>query len=129
MSTDKIELRTDGAPQPIGGYSQGIRVGDLIFVSGQGPVDPATGVVTGVTIAEQTAATLKNLSSILASGGATLNDVVKATVHLADLSDFDEYDRVYKTFFDSPRPVRTTVGSALMGILVEIDVIAHVPAR
>jgi 2-iminobutanoate/2-iminopropanoate deaminase len=128
MST-RTQIRTHAAPQPVGAYSQGIRAGDFIFVSGQGPVDPATGTARGTTVAEQTAATLENIRAILAAGGATLNDVVKVTAHLSDLEDFADYDRVYKTFFPAPQPVRTTVGSALMGILVEIDVIAYAPER
>ena len=115
----------DGAP-PAGAYSQGLRVGDFVFVSGQGPRDPATGNVVGGTIEEQTARVLETIKAILAAGGATLADVVKVTAHLSDLSLFDGYNKVYASYFPDPKPVRTTVGSQLKGIMVEIDAIAYV---
>ena len=119
-------IQTDGAPRPGGAYSQGLRAGDFIFVAGQGPTDPATGKVAGVTIEEQTARTLENIKAILEAAGATMTDVVKATVHLSDLSLFGRYNQVYASYFPDPKPVRTTVGSQLLGIMVEIDVIAYV---
>jgi 2-iminobutanoate/2-iminopropanoate deaminase len=115
---------SEGAP-PAGAYSQGIRAGDFIFVSGQGPLDPATGKI-GATIEEQTARTLENVKAILAAGGAAMADVVKVSAHLSDLKYFEAYNKVYATYFPDPKPVRTTVGSQLNGILVEIDVIAYV---
>lgn len=115
---------TEGAP-PAGAYSQGIRAGDFIFVSGQGPVDPLTGKI-GTTIEEQTARTLENIKAILTAGGATMADVVKVTAHLSDLKYFEAYNKVYTAYFPDPKPVRTTVGSQLNGILVEIDAIAYV---
>ena len=116
---------TKGAP-PAGAYSQGLRVGDFIFVSGQGPLDPATGQVVGTTIEEQTARTIENIQAILAEGGATLADVVKVSAHLIDLDLFDRYNKVYASYFPDPKPTRTTVGSQLKGIMVEIDAIAYV---
>ncbi len=115
---------TEGAP-PAGAYSQGIRAGDFIFVSGQGPLDPLTGKI-GTTIEEQTARTLENIKAILTAGGATMADVVKVTAHLSDLKYFEAYNKVYTAYFPDPKPVRTTVGSQLNGILVEIDAIAYV---
>ena len=120
----KREIRTDRSPDPIGPYSQGLVVGNRIYVSGQGPLDPATGKSPD-TIEEQTRQVLTNISNILQAGGATMDQVVKATVHLADLEDFHAFNDVYREFFNAPYPVRTTVGSALLGILVEIDVIAE----
>jgi len=114
-----------GAP-PQGAYSPGLRAGDFVFVSGQGPLDPATGQVVGETIEEQTARTLENVKLILEAAGASMADVVKATVHLSDLSLFPRYNTVYATYFPDPKPTRTTVGSQLLGIMVEIDVIAYV---
>jgi 2-iminobutanoate/2-iminopropanoate deaminase len=114
-----------GAP-PQGAYSPGLRAGDFIFVSGQGPLDPATGQIVGETIEEQTARTLENVKLILEAAGASMADVVKATVHLSDLSLFPRYNTVYATYFPDPKPTRTTVGSQLLGIMVEIDVIAYV---
>jgi len=118
-------ILTGDAPRPVGAYSQGLVVGNLVFVAGQGPLDPVTGNPVGSTIEEQTEAVLRNVGAILAAAGATLDDVVKSTVHLADLSLFGRFDSTYARFFSDPKPVRTTVGSALDGILVEIDVIAY----
>ncbi len=119
-------IAPEGGPKPGGAYSPGLRVGDFIFVAGQGPVDPATGELAGDTIEAQTAQVLENIKSILEAGGASMADVVKATVHLSDLGLFPRYNAVYATYFPDPKPVRTTVGSQLLGILVEIDVVAYV---
>lgn len=121
----KKEIRTDRSPDPIGPYSQGVKVGNRIYVSGQGPLNPVTGE-TPQTIEEQTRQVLTNIRNILEAGGATMDNVVKTTVHLADLKDFQAFNGVYKEFFTIPYPVRTTVGSQLLGILVEIDVIAEI---
>ena len=115
----------ENGPGPGGGYSPGLRVGDFVFVAGQVPIDPATGAIAGDTIEEQTARVLENIKLILAAAGATMADVVKATVHLSDMSLFDRYNAVYAGYFPDPKPVRTTVGSQLHGFLVEIDVIAY----
>jgi 2-iminobutanoate/2-iminopropanoate deaminase len=112
-------------PAPGGAYSPGIRAGDWLFVAGQGPTDPATGQLAGATIEEQTRQVLENVRRILLAGGADMHQVVRATVHLADLTHFQRFNAVYAEYFPEPRPVRTTVGSALPGILVEIDVIAY----
>ena len=122
----KQQITTTTGASPMGAYSQGLRAGDFIFVSGQGPVDPATGKIVGETIEEQTARTLDNLKAILEAGGATMADVVRVTAHLTDLSNFAAYNKVYATYFPDPKPVRTTVGSQLLGMLVEIDAIAYV---
>ncbi|HXK90208.1 MAG TPA: Rid family detoxifying hydrolase [Thermosynergistes sp.] len=120
----KKEIRTKNAPMPAGPYSQGIIVGNRIYVAGQGPLNPATGKVPE-GIEDQTRQVLKNIQAILEAGGAKLDDVVKVTAHLADLKYFTAFNEVYKTFFKEPFPVRTTVGSQLKDILVEIDVIAE----
>ncbi len=122
----KQQITTTTGASPMGAYSQGLRAGDFIFVSGQGPLDPATGKIVGDTIEEQTARTLENIKAILEAGGATMADVVKVTAHLTDLSNFAAYNRVYATYFPDPKPVRTTVGSQLLGMLVEIDAIAYI---
>jgi 2-iminobutanoate/2-iminopropanoate deaminase len=122
----KQQIRTTSGASPIGAYSQGLRVGDFIFVSGQGPLDPATGKIVGETVEEQTARVLENIKAILAAGGATMADVVKVSAHLSDLALFERYNKVYATYFPDPKPTRTTVGSQLLGILVEIDAIAYV---
>jgi 2-iminobutanoate/2-iminopropanoate deaminase len=120
-----------GAP-PQGAYSQGWRAGDFIFVTGTGPIDPATGKLVGDTIEQQTDQTIDNMLSILDADGASLADVVKVTAHLSDTSLFPRYNAVYARRFSKPYPVRTTVGSDLghsPGMLVELDCIAYAPAR
>ena len=124
MSKRKIE--TPSGPQPIGAHSQGVRVGDFIFVSGQGPVDPSSGELCGGSIEEQTARTLGNIKAVLEAGGASMADVVKVTAHLSDMSLFERYNRAYSSYFSEPKPARTTVGGQLLGNLVEIDAIAYV---
>lgn len=125
----KRQIYTKEGAQPSGSYSQAIQVGDFVFVSGQGPTDPGTGETAGSTVEEQTLRTLENVRAILDAAGASPADVVKVTAHIADMGLFDRYDRAYSEFFPDPKPARTTVGSALDGILVEIDVIAYVPRR
>ena len=122
----KQKITTHSGASPIGAYSQGIRVGDFIFVSGQGPLDPTTGQIVGATIEEQTERVLENIKAILEARGATMADVVKVSAHLSDLALFERYNRVYATYFPDPKPTRTTVGSQLLGILVEIDAIAYI---
>ncbi len=122
---------TRGAP-PQGAYSQGWRAGDFIFVTGTGPIDPLTGKLSGDTIEQQTEVTIDNLSAILEADGASLSDVVKATVHLSDASLFARYNAVYARRFSKPYPVRTTVGSDLghsPGMLIEIDCIAYIAVK
>lgn len=125
MSTFKIKIQTPKAPKPVGPYSQGIKVGNRVYVSGQGPLDCESGEVPH-GIEAQTHQVLTNIQHILEAADAALSDVVKVTVHLADLRDFDRFNSVYTKFFHNPQPVRTTVGSQLNDILVEIDVIAEV---
>ncbi|HEX2996083.1 MAG TPA: Rid family detoxifying hydrolase [Anaerolineales bacterium] len=124
----KQQISTQSGAAPIGAYSQGIRAGDFIFVSGQGPLDPATGKLIHGTIEEETARVLENIKLILEAGGATMADVVKAGVHLSDTADFESFNKIYATYFPDPKPARTTVGSQLprKDMLVEIDVIAYV---
>lgn len=122
----KQQIMTQSGAAPVGAYSQGLRVGDFIFVSGQGPLDPSTGQIVGENIEEQTARVLENIKAILEADGAAMADVVKVSAHLSDLELFDRYNKVYATFFPDPKPTRTTVGSQLKGILVEIDAIAYV---
>ena len=125
MPKQQLKIASDNstAASP---YSPGLRVGDFIFVSGQVPRDPATGKIVGETIEEQTAQVIENIKAILAEGGATLADVVKVSAHLTDLSLFERYNKIYVIYFPDPKPVRTTVGSQLLGFLVEIDAIAYV---
>ncbi|MFJ8887048.1 RidA family protein [Streptomyces sp. NPDC102402] len=120
-------VRTDRAPAPAGAYSQGVAAGPYLFTSGFGPQDPDTGAVAD-TVEEQTAQVLRNVGAVLEAEGLGPGDVVKVTAHLQHLRrDFAAYDAVYRSFFTAPHPVRTTVGSDLMDILVEIDVVAVRP--
>lgn len=121
-------VHTEKAPKPAGPYSQAIIVGPLIFTAGVGPIDPVSGRVVGETVGEQTRHVLKSLEAILAEAGATFRDVAKTTVHLHNLSrDFADFNHAYGEFFAEPYPVRTTVGSTLNRILVEIDMVAFKP--
>ncbi len=122
----KQRISTTTGAQPVGAYSQGLRAGDFVFVSGQGPLDPKTGKVVGNTIEEQTVRVLESIKAILEAGGASMADVVKVSAHLSDMSLFERYNRAYASYFPDPKPTRTTVGSQLPGILVEIDAIAYV---
>jgi len=122
----KKQVHTRSGAAPVGPYSQGLVVGDFVFVSGQGPLDPQTGKIVGESIEEQTERVLKNIAAILDAAGASMADVVKVAVHLSDLGLFQRFNQVYATHFPDPKPARTTVGSQLPGILVEIDAIAYV---
>ncbi|CAH1221437.1 2-iminobutanoate/2-iminopropanoate deaminase [Paenibacillus allorhizoplanae] len=124
----KQAILTDGAPSPVGAYSQGLRVGDFVYVSGQVGRHPVTGELAD-GIKAQTARTLENVLAILQAGGATFEDVVKSTVHLKDMNDFALFNEEYDRYFPDPKPVRTTVGSYLPKALVEIDVVAYAPIQ
>lgn len=113
-----------GKDTSAGAYSPGLIVGDMVFVSGQGPMN-ATGDIVGDTVQEQARQVLENVKTILAEADCTLDDVVKSTVHISDMGDFARFNKVYETFFNKPFPTRTTVQSVLYGFIkVEIDVIA-----
>jgi 2-iminobutanoate/2-iminopropanoate deaminase len=114
-------------PPPAGAYSPGVRAGNLLFVSGQTPRDPASGQIVGMSIEEQTRVTLANLSRILVAGGAALTNVVSVTVYLADENDWGAFDKIYRTVFSPPFPTRAVVGASLRGILVEVSAIAYIP--
>ncbi|MEI7778387.1 MAG: Rid family hydrolase [Actinomycetes bacterium] len=122
----KIAIESVDAPKPGGAYSQGIVAGPLVFTAGMGPNDAASGSIVGTTIEAQTEKTLQNLEAILGCRGLGRDAVVKVTVHLQNLDrDFAGFDSAYRAFFREPFPVRTTVGSDLDGILIEIDCIAY----
>jgi len=124
----KQQITTTSGAAPVGPYSQGLRVGDFIFVSGQGPIDPGTGKIVGETIEEQTVRVLENIKVILEAGGATMADVVKANSYLSDISFFGPYNKIYDSYFPNPKPTRTTMicQPPIEGILVEIEVVAYV---
>ena len=124
----RTAVSTDGAPKAIGPYSQAIRAGSLLFLSGQIPIDPATGQMVDGDIAQQTQRVFKNLEAILTAAGASFDNVVRTTVYLADMSDFAAMNEVYGTYFSSPAPARATVQAARLprDARVEIDLIASV---
>jgi 2-iminobutanoate/2-iminopropanoate deaminase len=125
MPKQKIDIPA-GLPVPRGAYSMALRAGDFIYIAGQSARDQDLNVI-GTTIEEQTARTIQNVAGMLEAAGASLADVVKSTVHLADLGMFRAYDAAYRQQVPEPFPVRTTVGSVLApGILIEIDVVAYV---
>jgi 2-iminobutanoate/2-iminopropanoate deaminase len=122
----KRHVETGDAPRPGGAYSQAVAANGFLYTAGYGPHDPATGEIVGSEVGEQTRQVLRNISAVLAAEGLDLSDVVKATVHLADVDrDFAAFNEAYASVFTPPYPVRTTVGSRLIGsMLVEIDVVA-----
>lgn len=118
-------VRTDKAPAPGGAYSQAIRIGNLLYTAGMGPMDPKTQDIVGTTVEEQTRQTLANLKAVIEEAGLTMANVVKSTVYLEELDrDFAGFNQVYSEFFPDDKPVRTTVGAHLKNILVEIDLVA-----
>lgn len=122
-------ITTDAAPAPFRGapYSQGIRAGDLVFVSGQIPVAPGTSDIVGETIEEQTEQVLKNVAAILEAAGSSLDRLVKTTVLLADLADFERMNAVYARYVGDAPPARATFGVQLpAGIRVEIEAVGAV---
>ena len=124
----KNSISTASAPSAIGPYSQAIQVGDWIFTSGQLPIDPKTGAFPEGGIKEQTRQSLLNIKAILEEAGATLAEVVKTTVFLADMGDFAEMNSVYAEFFAQPFPARSAVAVKTLpkGAMVEIEVIASI---
>jgi len=119
-------VSTPAAPAAIGPYSQAIRAGNLLFVSGQIPLDPATGAMAAGDIGAQTRQVFHNLGEILKAAGASFDHVVRTTVYLADMNDFPAMNEIYGQFFSSPAPARATIQAARLpkDARVEIDLIA-----
>ncbi len=122
----KDAITTRDAPGAIGPYSQAVRAGGLVFVSGQIPLDPATGQVVGGDIAAQTERVMNSLGAVLAAAGLGVDDVVRTTIYLVDLGNFAVVNDVYGRFFRAPYPARSTVQVAALprGVAIEIDAIA-----
>jgi 2-iminobutanoate/2-iminopropanoate deaminase len=127
----KTVVQTEGAPRAIGPYSQAIRVGELLFCSGQIPLDPVSGELETGSIEAQTRQVLKNLTAVLAAGGAGWEHVARTTIYLTDLGDFAAVNAVYAEFAGATPPSRATVQVSALprGAAVEIDAIAHLGAR
>jgi len=125
----RASVSTPDAPQAIGPYSQAIRAGQFLFLSGQIPLDPGTGEVVTGDVREQTRRVLDNIGGVLAAAGASMEAVVKTTVFLIDLADFTAMNEVYATAFQSPAPARSTVQVSRLprDVRVEIEAIALLP--
>jgi 2-iminobutanoate/2-iminopropanoate deaminase len=120
-------VTTDQAPRPIGPYSQAVIDGDLLFLAGQGPIDPATGETRLGDIASQTRRTLDNVKAILEAAGSSLDKVIRCNVYLKDIGDFAAMNEVYARTFTAPYPARTTIQAGALpgGIAVEIECTAR----
>ncbi len=121
-------ISTENAPGAIGPYSQAVKAGNMVFLSGQIPIDPNTGEFVSDDVVEQTEQVLRNLSAVLEASGASLNSVVKTTVFLADMNDFAAMNEVYAKYFSDNKPARATVQAARLpkDARIEIDCIALV---
>jgi len=119
-------VSTESAPKALGPYSQAIRAGQFLFVSGQVPIDPQTNALVQGSIGDQTRRVFQNIGEILQAGGASFQQVVRTTVYLADLGDFSAMNDVYATFFTAPQPARSTIQAARLPreARIEVDVIA-----
>ena len=124
----KKVIKTTKAPAAIGPYNQAIQVGNLVYTSGQIPIDPATGNFVEGGIKEQTRQSLLNVKAILEEAGLTMSDVIKTTVFMANMNDFSDMNAVYSEFFPEPYPARSAVAVKTLpkGALVEIEVVAGV---
>ena len=124
----KEEIKTAQAPAAIGPYSQGIKANGFIYVSGQLPIDPATGAFAGDDIVSQTHQSLKNIKAVLEAAGATMADVVKTNVYLQNIADFGAMNEVYAQYFEGACPARAAVQVAALpkAALLEIEAIAAV---
>ena len=123
-------VRTPNLPTPVGPYSPGVSFERLVFVSGQGATDPATGKLAGDDVEAQTTQCLKNIEAILKAAGSSLQHVLRCGVFLVDMREFAKMNAAYSTLFGEHRPARTTVQVAGLpghGLLVEIDAVAYVP--
>lgn len=124
---DLEKIQTADAPQAIGPYTQAIRAGGFVFVSGQIPLDPSTGALAGESIEDQTERVLRNIRAILEAAGTSMDRVVKTTVFLRDLTEFPRMNEVYARMFGTARPARATVEVSALpkGVRIEIDAIAR----
>lgn len=120
------QVATDHAPKAIGPYSQGMRVGELVFFSGQVPLDAVSGQITGANVQEQTRKVMQNIEALLKSQGLDFSRIVKSTVFLTNMGDFAAFNEVYASFLKAPYPARSTVEVSALpkGALVEIECIA-----
>lgn len=126
----KIEIKHPDKSANTGAYSAAVMIDGWLFISGQGPLDLSTGEVIKGTIEEETLLTLSHIRKIVDAAGGSIDDIVKCTVHLSNINDFDGYNAAYASFFTGVRPARTTVQSVLSdGIKIEIDAIARIAKK
>jgi 2-iminobutanoate/2-iminopropanoate deaminase len=114
-------------PLPVGAYTPAVRAGDFLYVSGQVPRDFRTGALVGGSVDEQAHQVISNIREVLAAGGATLADVIAATIYLTNEEDWGVVNEIWRASFSAPYPSRTTVGAKLRGILIEVTVVAFLP--
>jgi 2-iminobutanoate/2-iminopropanoate deaminase len=119
----KKTVMAEKGPKPAGPYSHAVVANGFVFISGQGPVDPETGTMPDA-FADQVRQTLRNVQTILEAAGTSLDNVVKVNAYVTDLTRFQEFNEVYREFFQQDPPARTTVGATLLGFLVEVDCVA-----
>ncbi len=122
----RVSHSSSNGPAAIGPYSHGVWAGEMLFLSGQTPIDPATGALVEGAVADQTEQVFRNLEAVLADAGLSMDDVLKCTVFLTTMSDFADMNAVYAKHFSAPYPARSTVAVAglPMGALVEIELVA-----
>jgi 2-iminobutanoate/2-iminopropanoate deaminase len=124
--TKKTAIETGNAPGAVGPYSQAIKAGNLLFTSGQLPIDPSTGQIPLGTISIRAHQTIKNLAAVIEAAGAKLEDVVKTTVFLTDINDFQEFNKVYEQYFVKPYPARSAFQVAALPLAADIEIEAIV---
>ena len=129
MSHHRHAITAEGAPAAVGPYSHAVRSGELLFLSGQTPLDPATGKLVEGDVGEQTRQCLRNLEAVAAAGGATLGDAVRVGIYVTDMGTFAQVNEAYAEFFTGEPPARSTIGVAALplGARVEIDAIVALP--
>jgi len=129
MSGDRQAINAPDAPEAVGPYAHAVRAGDLLFCSGQIPLDPRTGQLVDGTVADQTGRCLENLAAVCHAAGATLGDAVRLTVYTTEMSSFAQINEVYELFFESDPPARVAIGVSALprGAKVEIDAVVAIP--
>ena len=130
MASTRETVIAEGAPEAVGPYCHAVKAGGLLFCSGQIPLDPETGELSGATPGEQARQCLENLRAVCAAGGASLSDAVRITVYLVDMGSFAEVNDVYATFFEADPPARVAIGVAALprGAQVEMDAVLALPS-
>jgi 2-iminobutanoate/2-iminopropanoate deaminase len=130
MAQGRQSIFAADAPDAVGPYAHAVRVGELLFCSGQIPLDPRTGDLVGPSVTDQTGRCLENLAAVCHAAGATLGDAVKLTIYTTEMASFADINEVYESFFESDPPARVAIGVAALprGAKVEIDAVVAIPA-